>query len=110
MVTQRTREQIEAFAAVEGRSFQQTGQPPIVGSPNMLNFVCSNWHQSRYFDVDFSPAIVKHGLPEGKRVSLVGKPALVVSGLPEIQMPVASITYIMGKDAKGDWWMVWQLQ
>lgn len=76
----------------------------------MLNFVCSNWHQSRYFDVDFSPAIVKHGLPEGKRVSLVGKPALVVPGLPEIQMPVASITYIMGKDAKGDWWMVWQLQ
>ncbi|ODM20812.1 hypothetical protein SI65_03865 [Aspergillus cristatus] len=92
IVTQRTREQIEAFAAVERQSSQQTGQPPIVGSPNMLNFVCSNWHQSRYFDVDFSPAVVRHGLPEGER------------------MPMASITYIMGKDAKGGRWLVWQLQ
>lgn len=92
IVTQRTREQVEVFAAIERQSFQRSGQPAIIGSPNMLIFVCANWHQSRYFDVDFSPAVVKR---KGERVSPVGKPALVVPGMPEIRMPMASITHII---------------
>lgn len=46
-------EQVEAFAAIERQSFQRSRQSSTIGSPNMLTFVCTNWHQSQYFDVDF---------------------------------------------------------
>lgn len=45
---------------------------------------------------------MKHGISEGERVSLAGKPALVVARMPTIRMPMARITYILGKDLGED--------
>jgi len=76
----------------------------------MLTFVCTNWHQSQYFDVDYTPVVMKHGLPVRKRASEVGKPVLVILGGTESRIPIGNVGYVVGKDTNEDWRLVWQLE
>lgn len=102
LVAQRTRDQVEALAAIENQAMQQTGHPPILGLSDMLIFGCSNWHQARFFEVDFSSAVLKQGIPGDKRFSAVSKPSLILPGSLEVRIPMGNIGCVMGKDPRGE--------
>ncbi|KAJ9641331.1 hypothetical protein H2199_005301 [Coniosporium tulheliwenetii] len=59
-----TRERVEALAGMKRQCLAQTGHSwPIFGDASMKMMSYSNWTKGKYFETDFSAAIVKEGLP-----------------------------------------------
>lgn len=70
LIEHRTVEQVDALAAIQRQSFTKT--PPLVGDGNILFLACSNYHKARYFEADFSAALVQP-VPPGKSSHIRGK-------------------------------------
>jgi hypothetical protein len=110
LVQQRTARQIEAYYALSKRVFAETGRPIFLGRPNALNIVVSNWHRARCFELDFSPAVFKVGVPLDKRSNALGKPSLVLGPGVEQKVSMRNVGVVMGKDAEENWWMSFTLR
>lgn len=107
-----TREQIEAYAALNREAAEAKGNPPLFGDGTMHMFVISNWTKARFFDVDFSAALVRPGATDGGRSNKMGTPSYV-NHLPFcngfLYSPRNSCP-ILGKDAEGNYWLVTTLR
>jgi hypothetical protein len=100
LVVQGTREAVEASLRRSQPQAQMQGNEDMAPAV----FAVSNWSKGRFFDTDFSAAIV------GEGGSGTGKPSFIyVHG--HMQAPsFAGVSGITGKDGKGNYWASFSVQ
>ena len=103
--TQRTPEQVRHFVAWQLESSQKLGRSPLLGSWNQIVLSWSNWHRARLYDVDFSSAVVKPGLPLETRSNKLGQPSFILPNGHAKGFSLRNGGPLIGRDANGDWWM-----
>lgn len=102
---QGTRAQIEALAAIERETYASCGRSPVFGDSSMKLIVVSNWTKTKLFELDFSAAVVRVGVPlEGRRHG-VGRPRYVHSCPYSNGVPIRNAFPVFGRDAEGNYWM-----
>ncbi|GKZ84690.1 hypothetical protein AnigIFM56816_010245 [Aspergillus niger] len=106
LMEHRTREQVQAMAAMQRASFTKT--PPVVGKVNSLFLACTNQHKARYFDLDFSPAVVSPGVPLSERTNALGRPSYINDIEHSQGYPSHNVVRILGKDTAGDYWLLFK--
>ena len=102
---QRTPEQARHFVAWQRELLKQTGRSPLVGSWNQTTVGFSNWHRGRFFDMDFSSAVLQPGTPLEKRSNKLGQPSLILTNGHADGFSTRNIGPLIGKDAAGNWWI-----
>jgi hypothetical protein len=98
-----SREQIEAFAAL-GKATAKKGYPPLFGDSSMHLFTVSNWTKAKFFETDFSAAVVKEGTAKDKRDNKSGAPSMVLATGYSNGFSLRNSFPILGKDAAGNYW------
>ncbi|RAH85427.1 LysR family regulatory protein [Aspergillus japonicus CBS 114.51] len=99
----RTKEQVHALASLQSRSLLTT--TPLVGDSNLVFMACTNHHKARFFELDFSPAVVRPGVPLSGRANPLGRPSYVGNIEHSDGYPTRNLLRVMGKDAAGNWWL-----
>lgn len=97
----RTRGQLEAFAKVNRDVLHRTGFPPLYGDAWMQLVIVSNWSKARFFEVDFSPAVV--GSAGASRRP--GRPSYSQSCCHSDGFSTRNAFQIAGKDGDGNYWL-----
>ncbi|KAL4914773.1 hypothetical protein BDW62DRAFT_219853 [Aspergillus aurantiobrunneus] len=101
-----TREQLEALQAVKKHTLAKEGHTwPIFGNASMEMISYSNWTKSKYFETDFSAAIVREGFPREARAEKPGFASMVQFNAWSTKFNLRNIIPIMGKDAAGNYWL-----
>ncbi|KAJ5270573.1 hypothetical protein N7497_008657 [Penicillium chrysogenum] len=108
LLEQRSKDYIMAYAAAQKKGMDKAGGTlaSAMGLSNML-IHCSNWHQARFFNVDFSSAVVG---PVDEKARSVGKPSLIVPNTTYRWPMLINTGSVIGKDADGNWWLTWHLK
>ena len=109
---QRTPEQFEAYIAAH-KEATAAGRLTLFGPWNMVMMSVSNWHKARFFEYDFSPAIVcrPKGEEMGGSKSPAGRPSYInVAGHENIPISSRNVGCLVGRDACGNWWMNWTMR
>lgn len=102
-----TRQQLEALEAMQKVSVSTTGYLRLFGSPSMHMIQYSNWTKAKFFETDFSAAII----PDAKESPLSdmhktrGIPSSIQSGGYVNGLSPRNLLTIVGKDAEGNYWM-----
>ncbi|KAJ9655502.1 hypothetical protein H2201_008795, partial [Coniosporium apollinis] len=97
-----TRERVEALAGMKRQCLAQTGHSwPIFGDASMKMMSYSNWTKGKYFETDFSAAIVKEGLPRTTRAEKPGFASMVQFNAWSTKFDLRNLMPIIGKDAAG---------
>ncbi|OGM49454.1 hypothetical protein ABOM_001646 [Aspergillus bombycis] len=106
LMEHRTKEQVEAMTAIQRDSFMQI--PPLVGDSNLLFMTHTNQHKARYFETDFSAAVVAPGVPLSDRPHALGRPSYI-NDIEHCRLyPTRNVCRVIGKDAAGDWWLLFK--
>lgn len=122
--TQGTREQMEALARL---TWTAKGAPQVVGTWNSRLLIFSNWTKAKFFEVDFSGAVIDSGgrpkpsegeeqgtgqeerkdTREGREVwkQKVGRPTYLHTWGMVNGVSRRYVFIILGKDAVGNWWV-----
>jgi hypothetical protein len=101
-----TREQVEALAGIKRQCLAETGHSwPIFGDASMETMSYSNWTKGKYFETDFSAAIVKEGFPRATRAEKPGFASMVQFNAWSTKFDLRNLMPIMGKDAAGNYWL-----
>ncbi|PYI00200.1 hypothetical protein BO71DRAFT_479018 [Aspergillus ellipticus CBS 707.79] len=112
LLDQRSKEQIYDYAYVQ-REGIRSAKGGFLSSMGLADSVihCSNWHQARFFDVDFSAAVVgSGGDDDSRRDPAFGRPSLIIPTVHCRWPSMMNLGSVIGKDAGGDWWLMWQLK
>ncbi|KAI0816712.1 hypothetical protein GGR55DRAFT_250962 [Xylaria sp. FL0064] len=102
------RGQAEARRAIDRASLAKTGQYGLFGDRWMRMIIISNWSKGRFFETDFSAAVVKRGTPEGSSEGSykVGCPSYIqVAGYNDGSFPLRNAFPVIGKDNAGNYWL-----
>ncbi|KAI0539496.1 hypothetical protein GGR58DRAFT_234925 [Xylaria digitata] len=102
------RGQVESRRAIDRASFAKTGQPGLFGDRGMRMIIISNWTKGRFFENDFSAAVVKPGIAEdsSERSSKVGRPSYIqTAGYSDSAFPLRNAFPVIGKDHAGNYWL-----
>ena len=102
---QGTRAQIETFTYNIRESVSKSGGAPLYGNSSMVIVIFSNWSAAKFFEIDFSSAVVKSGLPLEKRSNALGRPSYVHADGKIRGFFGRNAFPIMGKDAAGNYWL-----
>ncbi|KAE8141774.1 hypothetical protein BDV38DRAFT_295617 [Aspergillus pseudotamarii] len=106
LVEHRTKEQVQAMTAIQRESVMQI--PPLVGDSNLLFMTHTNQHKARYFETDFSAAVVAPGMPLSERPHALGRPSYI-NDIEHCRLyPTRNVCRVIGKDAAGDWWLLFK--
>ncbi|KAE8157211.1 hypothetical protein BDV40DRAFT_308887 [Aspergillus tamarii] len=106
LVEHRTKEQVQAMTAIQRESIMQI--PPLVGDSNLLFMTHTNQHKARYFETDFSAAVVAPGMPLSERPHALGRPSYI-NDIEHCRLyPTRNVCRVIGKDAAGDWWLLFK--
>ncbi|KNG83303.1 putative LysR family regulatory protein [Aspergillus nomiae NRRL 13137] len=106
LMEHRTKEQVQAMTAIQRDSFMQI--PPLVGDSSLLFMTHTNQHKARYFETDFSAAVVAPGLPLKDRPHALGRPSYI-NDIEHCRLyPTRNVCRVIGKDAAGDWWLLFK--
>ncbi|KAF5845871.1 hypothetical protein GGP41_008359 [Bipolaris sorokiniana] len=100
---QRTTEQVKAQLTL----MDFYGRQPLAGPWNMLPLVLSQ--SLGFFDLDFSCAVVRQGLPNDRRRNQVGRPSYIHLTHQLNGIPGRNAGSVLGKDAGGTWWIYFDL-
>ena len=65
----------------------------------------SNWSKGKFFDVDFSSAVIKQGIPLEKRANTLGQPSYIQSIGNRNGFSSQNAFPIFGKDAANNYWL-----
>ncbi|KAI5864856.1 hypothetical protein GGS23DRAFT_466593 [Durotheca rogersii] len=125
---QGTRDQVEAHAAIERAALRQ-GRAPVFGNTKMTPVMISNWSKAKFFETDFSAALVARpgSASDGDNNNngggdddattprppeyRPGRPTYIQpNGLVNRQLPTRNSFPIVGKDAAGNYWFSGTLQ
>lgn len=79
----------------------------MTGPWNQLLFSLSNLSHAKFFDPDFSSAVVKIGLLDSGRKTEAGKPSLILPRGYTDGISPRNGGSLMVLDANGDWWANW---
>ncbi|KAL3447668.1 hypothetical protein BJX65DRAFT_318068 [Aspergillus insuetus] len=107
---QRTEPQIEALLATQKVNLLKTKRPPLYGDSSCLMICCTNCHRCRFFDLDFSSAVVSSSSALSDRQKLSGRPTSVIPTYHLKGFRLPNVGGIIGKDASGTWWLMWTLR
>ncbi|KAB8260699.1 hypothetical protein BDV32DRAFT_158615 [Aspergillus pseudonomiae] len=106
LMEHRTKEQVQAMTAIQRDSFMQI--PPLVGDSSLLFMTHTNQHKARYFETDFSAAVVAPGIPLKDRPHALGRPSYI-NDIEHCRLyPTRNVCRVIGKDAAGDWWLLFK--
>lgn len=102
----RTKQQVEAMACIQRGNWRRMAS--VVGDSSSLFLAVTNHQKARYFDTDWSAAVVAPGIPLNERRNALGQPSFInyieYSGL----YPSRNVVRIIGKDAAGDWHLLFK--
>ncbi|KAG4222288.1 hypothetical protein PC116_g29237 [Phytophthora cactorum] len=101
---QGTRAQVEARAAIDLAAGKR-GKTALFGDPAMVPMMISNWSKAKFFDTDFSAAVVRPGADPEKRANKTGRPSYIQPNGLMNGMPTRNSFPIVGKDAAGNYWL-----
>ncbi|KAI7359400.1 hypothetical protein KC320_g409 [Hortaea werneckii] len=129
---QRTPLNLQAFLSLHRREVRSTGRSPLFGPRDQVMLSLSNWHRGRFFEQDFSAAVVPAAAAGGigkedgdadggisletttrtttKRAEKMGRPSFVGVTGHENGFRVRNAGPCLGRDARGDWWVSWALR
>lgn len=110
LVQQRTKEQVQALTAMWKTFLDKTGLMPVFGTSDMLLFTCSNWSKGKFFEVDFSAAVVAVGVPLSQRANKLGRASYINLAAHKSFMPIRNSGAVVGQDAAGNWWTTWAMR
>ncbi|KAI1110651.1 hypothetical protein F5Y14DRAFT_428313 [Nemania sp. NC0429] len=102
------RGQLESRRALDRASLAKTGLPALFGDAGMRMVVVSNWTKGRFFETDFSAAVVKVGIAvdSPKRSTKVGRPSYIqTAGYSDGSFPLRNGFPVIGKDNAGNYWL-----
>lgn len=102
---QRTPEQARHHVAWQLESNQKYGRPPTVGPWNQIMMIWSNWHRARFYNVDFSSAVVRPGKPLESRANKIGQPSCILPNGHTNGISMRNAGPLIGRDANGNWWI-----
>lgn len=94
-----TREQVESFMACS-RAAVSRGSAFVLGDAWMKMVMCSNWTKGKFFQVDFSGAVLK-----GQPGAGAGKPSYLQPHAFTNGSSLVDAFSITGKDARGNIWI-----
>ncbi|KAI1762107.1 hypothetical protein GGR53DRAFT_532879 [Hypoxylon sp. FL1150] len=99
---QGTRSQVEARAAIDLRR----GGSAVYGDRDMAPIMISNWSKARFFETDFSAAVVRGTADPVRRAgrNKVGRPSYIQPNGRVSGIPTRNSFPIVGKDAAGNYW------
>ena len=101
-----TREQVETLQGIKKNYKRDTGESwPIFGDASMEMMSYSNWTKGKYFETDFSGAILKEGRPRSARPERPGLASMVQFNAWTTGFDLRNLMPIMGKDAGGNYWL-----
>jgi hypothetical protein len=106
LLAHRSREQVQAMTAIQRNAWMQAA--PVVGDSKLLFMVATNQHKARYFELDFSAAVVAPGVPLNKRPHALGRPSYINDIEYCQSYPTRNIVRLIGKDAAGDWHLLFK--
>jgi hypothetical protein len=106
LMEHRTKQQIEAMAAIQRENFMKAA--PVVGDSKFLFMAATNQHKARYFETDWSAAVIAPGVPLSGRPHALGRPSYVNDIEYCRGYPTRNIVRIIGKDAAGDWHLLFK--
>lgn len=104
---QGTRAQIEARAAID-LAASKKGKISVFGDPTMIPIMISNWTKGKFFETDFSAAVVARpgdGTEEKRDSKEIGRPSYIQPNGLTNGVPIRNSFPIVGKDAKGNYWL-----
>ncbi|KAL4802584.1 squalene cyclase [Aspergillus unguis] len=104
IVTHRTPSQVHAMAAYQRDSFMHV--PLVLGPSDQQTLTCSNYHCVRYYEVDFSAAVVLSGLEKDTMGHLPGRPVYINDYCRYPLLKKSNGIRVMGRDGNGDWWVM----
>ncbi|KAF2964405.1 hypothetical protein GQX73_g9178 [Xylaria multiplex] len=101
------RGQLESRRAIDRASFAKTGQPGLFGDRGMRMIIISNWTKGRFFETNFSAAVVKPGIAEDSsdRSSKVGRPSYIQPVVYSSSAFLRNAFPVIGKDRAGNYWV-----
>ena len=100
---QGTREQLEAVTALFKKRMRNNQSPPVFGDARSLLVTFTSLTKGRFFDMDFSPAVVRRGRPSDKRTNALGKPSMVLGSSIANGYSPRYVYFIFGQDAAGNY-------
>lgn len=106
LVEHRTKQQVEAMTAIQRGNFMRAA--PVVGDSKMLFMAATNQHKARYFETDWSAAVIAPGVPLSERPHALGRPSYINDIEYCRGYPTRNIVRIIGKDAVGDWHLLFK--
>ena len=101
---QGTRSQLEASVKLTRESIRARGVPPMYGDATMQLIIVSNWSKGRFFEMDFSPAIVP-GSKSARPGDATGKPTYIQAAGHANGFSIRNAFQISGKDGEGNYWL-----
>nr|XP_023908598.1 transcriptional regulator sdnM-like [Quercus suber]POF15533.1 hypothetical protein CFP56_48728 [Quercus suber] len=107
---QKTQEQVEAYVSLHKSVMRESGRGPVVGPANQQMITLSNWHRARFFEYDWSSAVVKPGRHLNSRKNKVGRASYIHVHGNENGFSVRNGGGLIGKDAGGNFWMTWAVR
>lgn len=106
LVEHRTKQQVEAMTAIQRGNFMRAA--PMVGDSKMLFMAATNQHKARYLETDWSEAVIAPGVPLSGRPHALGRPSYINDIEYCRGYPTRNIVRIIGKDAAGDWHLLFK--
>ncbi|KAK2735117.1 lysR family regulatory protein [Colletotrichum kahawae] len=101
IIDQGSREQLEARVAV-----QKAMGFPLYGDGGMQMVTVSNWSKAKFFEADFSAAVIQNGANSNARPGRLGKPSFVMGDTISKGLSVRNASNVVGRDdADGDVWL-----
>ncbi|KAK4221654.1 transcriptional regulator sdnM [Podospora fimiseda] len=103
LIEQGTREQQEAFKA---NQIANKEGPLMYGSPDMKLIVVSNWTKGKFFEVDFSAAVVKACAASPKKIGRPSGISVIGHTKPGSMFTPRNTVAVYGRDLDGNVWLV----
>lgn len=104
LVKQTTDNQITALASVFRKSIESTRTPPLFGDYSNYLVTFTNWTKGKFFEINFSDAVLQQGDSTEKRPNKLGRPYYFHT-FQTGSNPARNGFPIMGKDAAGNYWL-----
>ncbi|KAJ5965041.1 uncharacterized protein N7479_004917 [Penicillium vulpinum] len=106
LMEHRTKQQVEAMTAIQRGNFMRAA--PLVGDSKLLFMASTNHHKARYFETDWSTAVIAPGVPLSERPHALGRPSYINDIEYCRGYPSRNILRVIGKDAAGDWHLLFK--
>lgn len=106
IAAQTTEAQIRAVYRLSVPYVEQTGRPPMFGSPNSNLIPISNWSKAKFIEVvDFSPAVIRTGKEDPGRRNASGKMIYQITSQVKQAAIIRNTAVIIAKDDFGNYWV-----